>query len=66
MKLICIKDTSKAGHSSPITPGKMYFDITSNWTEGFDGPMSKIAHLILNDDGYESWELKENFITIDK
>ena len=62
MKVMCINNSKDA----PITPGKMYSDITSNWTEGLDGPMNKIAYLIVNDDGYESWEQKENFITLEE
>ena len=50
MNLICIKNIN----SSPITPGKMYFD----------SYFIQLRVLILNDDGYSSWELKENFIDI--
>lgn len=63
MNIVCVDNNQD---KNPITPGKMYFDITSNWTEGLDGPMNKIAYLILNDDGYESWEPKENFLTLEK
>ena len=56
MNLICIKNIN----SSPITPGKMYFD---SYFIHCLGP-NQLRVLILNDDGYSSWELKENFIDI--
>lgn len=70
MNIVCVDNNQD---KNPITPGKMYFDITSNWKEGLDGQfawsggsMNKIAYLILNDDGYESWEPKENFLTLEE
>ena len=52
----------RSSKDAPITPGKMYSDITSS----LDEPMNKIAYLIVNDDGYKSWEYKENFIILEE
>lgn len=58
MKLICINNSSlEIGTTAPITPGKIYESIES---------FSSKDYFITNDAGFKSWEIKENFITLEE
>lgn len=58
MRLICINNYSlEIGTTAPITPGKIYESIES---------FSSKDYFITNDDGFKSWEQKENFITLEE
>ena len=56
MKLMCVNNLSlEEGSISPITPGKIYECVES---------FSNKDYFITNDTGFKSWELIENFITL--
>ena len=58
MKLMCVNNLSlEEGSISPITPGKIYESVDS---------FSNKDYFITNDTGFKSWELKENFITLEE
>lgn len=57
MKLICIDNYSlEIGTAAPITPGNTYETEPNNDIN--------LNYFIMNDAGFKSWELKENFITL--
>ena len=57
MKLICVNTLSlEEGYIPPITPGKIYESI-DKWDDDCK---------ILNDAGFYSWELNDNFITLEQ
>jgi len=57
MKLMCINNLSnEIDYNPPITPGKIY-ESADRWSNDYK---------ILNDSGFYSWELKENFITLEE
>jgi hypothetical protein len=59
MKLICINNSSlEEGYIAPITPGNTYE------TEPNDN--INLNYYIMNDAGFKSWEIKENFITLEE
>jgi hypothetical protein len=59
MKLICINNSSaEIGSIAPITPGKIYESELNNYIN--------LNYLITNDHGFKSWEIKENFITLEE
>lgn len=66
MKLMCINNMSmEQGYIPPITIGKIYEtdelpdDIYDIWIEDAN-------YKIINDNGFSSWELIENFITLEE
>ena len=67
MKLVCINNISlEEGYIPPLTIGKIYESIEPNnkldlyiWEDDSN-------YYIINDTGYKSWELIENFITLNK
>lgn len=57
MKLICVNTLSlEEGYIPPITPGKVYESVYK-WDDDCK---------ILNDAGFYSWELNDNFIPLEK
>lgn len=59
MKLMCINNLSRElDYIPPITPGEIYESI-AGWT------WNK-TYRIINDDGFESDEMIENFITLEE
>jgi hypothetical protein len=59
MKLICINNSSlEIGSIAPITPGNIYETEPNNDIN--------LNYLVMNDASFKSWELKENFITLEE
>jgi hypothetical protein len=58
MKLMCINNLSlEEGYTAPLTPGKIYES---------DVSFSNKDYFITNDTGFKSWELLDNFITLEE
>ena len=55
---MCINNLSlEEGYTAPLTPGKIYES---------DVSFSNKDYFITNDTGFKSWELIENFITLEE
>jgi|DEB19_MinimDraft_2_1074335.scaffolds.fasta_scaffold01772_12 hypothetical protein len=68
MKLICVNNISRElDYIPPITIGNIYETIMKEivWIRK-DNWLTEMNYKIINDKGFNSWELKENFITLEE
>lgn len=72
MKLICVNNISRElDYIPPITIGKIYETIMKEIflipkLSQKDTWLTDMNYKIINDKGFNSWELKENFITLEE
>ena len=52
------------GYIPPLTPGKIYE--TAELTEYSDTWIEDMNYKVINDEGFSSWEMIENFITLEE
>ena len=67
MKLMCVNTLSlEEGYITPLTPGKIYESIERNNKLNLYIWEDDANYYITNDTGSKSWELIENFITLEQ
>ena len=67
MILMCINNLSREqGYTAPLTPGKIYESVERNNTLDLYIWEDDANYYITNDTGFRSWELIENFITLEE
>lgn len=65
MRLMCVDNKSlEEGYIPPLTIGKIYDEIISN--DEVSVWVDDVNYYILNDAGFGSWELIENFIPLEE
>ena len=65
MKLMCVNNISmEQDYVPPITIGKIYE--TAILSNTHDTWVEDMNYKIINDNGFSSWELIENFITLEE
>jgi len=63
MRLMCVNNKSlEEGYTPPLTIGKIYETITIVWDNIWEHDSN---YYIINDLGFGSWELIENFIPLE-
>lgn len=69
MRLMCINTLSlEEGYIPPLTIGKIYetAGLPEKYREYFDTWIEDMNYKVINDNGFSSWEMIENFILLDE
>ena len=53
------------GYIPPLTPGKIY-ETAELSTDKYDTWIEDMNYKVINDEGFSSWEMIENFITLEE